>query len=404
MLAPAHDQPRRALQFLGAGSSAFLLAACGAAATPVSQAPTAAPAAPAASTPPAAAPTTAAAPGQAHGRQRARAHRGSSARARPRGRHAARVQAGDLSSIDGHYYTTGNGLSAWLIYDTLTAYDDKLKPQPMLAESWDQSADQADQAEPAQGRPVPHRPRVDQRRRQVQPHPRPGLQAHRGHHHRLRAARHDLDAPDKYTVGHQRQAAVAGRSSTSCRCLNIVDKETAEGPDAKTKAVGTGPFTFVEWVQGDHVTFGKNKNYWQIGPAVPRRHHAEHSPRTSRRWWRSSRPAPPTSSLNPPLRDYRAAEGRPEVPGPGAAEPGRVLHDPAELDARRLDDKRVRQALNYAIDRQRMVDTVLLGIDEPQDAAVARQLAREPSPDKNGRTPSTWTRPSRCLSRPARPT
>ena len=32
-----------------------------------------------------------------------------------------------------------------------------------------------------------------------------------------------------------------------------------------------------------------------------------------------------------------------------------------------MDDKRVRQALNYAIDRQRMVDTVLLGITEPQD-------------------------------------
>ena len=40
------------------------------------------------------------------------------------------IQAGDLSSIDGHYYTTGNGLSAWIVYDTLTAYDDNLKPQP----------------------------------------------------------------------------------------------------------------------------------------------------------------------------------------------------------------------------------------------------------------------------------
>ena len=32
-----------------------------------------------------------------------------------------------------------------------------------------------------------------------------------------------------------------------------------------------------------------------------------------------------------------------------------------------LADKRVRQALNYAIDRKRITNTVLLGLVEPQD-------------------------------------
>ena len=31
--------------------------------------------------------------------------------------------------------------SSWLVFDRLTAYDAKLKPQPMLAESWDFSPD-----------------------------------------------------------------------------------------------------------------------------------------------------------------------------------------------------------------------------------------------------------------------
>src|SRR5713101_1125809 len=48
---------------------------------------------------------------------------------------------GEYVTLDGHYYSPKVGLATWIMYDTLTRYDDDLKVQPMLAESWEQSSD-----------------------------------------------------------------------------------------------------------------------------------------------------------------------------------------------------------------------------------------------------------------------
>src|SRR3981081_3980301 len=47
--------------------------------------------------------------------------------------------------------------------------------------------------------------------------------------------------------------------------LNICDRDSLEGPDAKTTANGTGPFKLGEWVPGAHVSLDTNPNYWQTG-------------------------------------------------------------------------------------------------------------------------------------------
>ncbi|SHG00136.1 peptide/nickel transport system substrate-binding protein [Kaistia soli DSM 19436] len=45
----------------------------------------------------------------------------------------------------------------------------------------------------------------------------------------------------------------------------IVNKKAIESGDPARNPVGTGPFEFVEWVQGDHITLKKNPSYFKAG-------------------------------------------------------------------------------------------------------------------------------------------
>jgi len=45
----------------------------------------------------------------------------------------------------------------------------------------------------------------------------------------------------------------------------IVNQKAIESSDPAREPVGTGPFEFVEWVQGDHITLKKNENYFEDG-------------------------------------------------------------------------------------------------------------------------------------------
>ena len=87
----------------------------------------------------------------AAGRQRPDAT-ATAARTPPRGSAAAAAQpkrggrlrtgqVGDPLNLDPHYFTPLTGDTTFPVLDRLIAYDDKLQPQPQLAESWEQSSD-----------------------------------------------------------------------------------------------------------------------------------------------------------------------------------------------------------------------------------------------------------------------
>jgi len=45
----------------------------------------------------------------------------------------------------------------------------------------------------------------------------------------------------------------------------IVNQKAIESTDPSRTAIGTGPFEFVEWEQGDHITLKKNESYFETG-------------------------------------------------------------------------------------------------------------------------------------------
>jgi peptide/nickel transport system substrate-binding protein len=165
--------------------------------------------------------------------------------------------------LDGHSQGTLQNDVVFQAFDPLLQFDVDLKPQPMLAESWDQSTDN----------------------KQFKMNLRKGVQYHTGREFTSDDVKYNLlrvrdpklaaiafqhatpskwwttiDTPDKNTVVLKSDEPRPGVFDEFQK-FNLVDKETA---DDKTKSIGTGPFVY-DNTGTDTMTYKKNKSYWQSG-------------------------------------------------------------------------------------------------------------------------------------------
>ncbi len=132
--------------------------------------------------------------------------------------------------------------------------------------------------------------------------------------------------------------------------------------------VGTGPYKFVEWKSGEYVTEQANPAYWGKKPAL-----------SGLKWLWSSEP----SVLNLAIQSGQADVVNPLPPifaqplknnpqvsllqGKAAA----VFWLSLNTKLKPLDQLPVRQALNYATDRQALVTTLLRGYGQPATSPLA---------------------------------
>ena len=139
----------------------------------------------------------------------------------------------------------------------------------------------------------------------------------------------------------------------------IVNQKAIESKDPARNAVGTGPFEFVEWVQGDHLTLKKNDSYFLSGKPsldgiefqfLP----VNQSLRSGDLNWSDAVPLQQLTTLkSDPSFNYvtSATAGIPDYIALNTAKPP-------------FNDKLVRQAVYWALDRDEIRQVAYFGAGE----------------------------------------
>jgi len=242
-----------------------------------------------------------------------------------------------------------------LVYDTLVANDAQLQPQPRLATSWQWSSDF----------------------RQLTIKLRSGARFHTG------AAFTSADA--KFNLERLRDPSLGSQWTSYAQQMHIDASDpgtliiTYDAPSRSSfdaligtymaepqsignaAFIGTGPFRFQDWVQGDHLTFVRNPDYWQAGkPYVdqvvlsvqPDQQASLISVESNNLDWMTGVAG----------NDARRLQADPAyqvlLTGSGGNNYYAVCLDTSVPE---LADRRVRQAFSYALNRERIVDSALAG-------------------------------------------
>lgn len=354
---------------------ALILAGCG----PAQPAPTAAPAKPAEATKPTAAPAAAPAkPAEAKPADKPAAEAKPVEAAKPAAQAAPKpakdevvvVQSADVANLDPsralviHTFNVGHN-----VLDTLAYLDRGMKVQPRLATSWTA---------------------VDEKTWDVKL--RTGVKYHDGSAFDAAAVKASFD----YQTA---QDAASRTFFLSWESMEVVDPATirvkTRNPDPffpnvltrvwvfapadlkdpsvfSSKLTGTGPFKLTEWVKGDRIVLTANPEYWGGAPKIGRavfRAAPESSARVA-----MLQAGQADIIVNLPVEQAKLIEADDRL---RLAAVQSLRTAPIMIDQRTggpLTDVRVRQAMNYAVDRDSIIRNILGGHAAQQPATISSLL------------------------------
>jgi glutathione transport system substrate-binding protein len=145
-------------------------------------------------------------------------------------------------------------------------------------------------------------------------------------------------------------------------------KLLVEGTDKIAKSpVGTGPFKFVEWVQGDHLSVERFDGYWEKGDRVKKITYKPVSENGSRVAMLKTGEAQVIYPL--PSQNIKELEKNNSVKVEKI--PSTIAHYVSINNMKKpFNDPRVRQALNYAVDKDAYISVVNSGYGLPLDSII----------------------------------
>ena len=185
-----------------------------------------------------------------------------------------------------------------------------------------------------------------------------------------------VEVVDEYTVRlvlkRPAPALVSALSATTVGMISPASVEAHGNSYTKYQhPVGTGPYVFVERVEGERVVLRKYEGYWGEKPyydTVQFRIVPEAATRES-----LLLAGQVDMIILPPISDIPALQSNPDVKVL-LAPSNRTIFIAINNNDPVLSDKRVRQALNYAVDKDAIIESVLFGAATKLDAPMAPSL------------------------------
>jgi peptide/nickel transport system substrate-binding protein len=257
-----------------------------------------------------------------------------------------------------------------LVYDTLVSYDANLTPRPRLATGWQWSPDFRRLTLTLRHGVTFHSGRAvtsDDVRLNLESLRDPAL----GSIWRNYANLMTISTPDPATLVVDFERPVKASFDVLAGTF-IADPQATDDTNAGRGFVGTGPFRFQEWVSGNHLTVTRNPAYWQPGKpyldqvelqVIPDPFFALAALRTGRIDWISGVAG----------QDALRLQGDPSYQLILMNVGDSFYYVGFDLSVAALADRRVRQAFNYALNRQAMVDSALYGFARPATIPWPRQ-------------------------------
>ena len=271
------------------------------------------------------------------------------------------------------------GLVMPKVYEGLFDYDNDGKMVPMLAESYEMSAD---------GKTVTFKLRKNVRWHDGKPFTSADVKftilevlkkVHpRGPNSFREVSR--IDTPDDHTaIFHLDNPAPYMMRSFSAYESPMVPMHLLEGQDVKSASlannpVGTGPFKFVEWKKGQYIRLDKNEDYWQEGLPYLDRIVGRFIPDASTRTAAMENGEVMYAAYNAiPNIDAVRLKERDDI---GVTTDGYSMINPmALIEFNTIEgpfvDPAIRCAISTAIDRRFMIDTIFFGYGKPATSALS---------------------------------